>query len=152
LNVSSNLRETGHVSLAGSGPFLFGCQAGFLSPDWRTIALARLCHYYIIYRVTQHIFSQMKIDLGELVSQQEAAEMRGVSIQAIHSLVKRGRFTIIEVGRRKFLLRKEVEAFEPLPVGRPRKDSAIDQSPQSSKTAKRGSASKTKSAKKKRSS
>jgi hypothetical protein len=45
---SRNLRETGHVSWLGSGPFLFGCQAGFaLSPDWRTVTLVRF-HYYKI--------------------------------------------------------------------------------------------------------
>jgi hypothetical protein len=91
----------------------------------------------------------VKIDPSELVSQQQAAKMRGVSIQAIQYLVKRGRFTVVEVGGRKLLFRKEVEAFEPLPAGRPRKDSAINQSRQNPKTAKRGSTSKTKSAKKK---
>jgi hypothetical protein len=94
----------------------------------------------------------MKIDLSELISQQEAAEMRGVSVQAIHHLVKRGRFTVVEVGRNQLLLRKEVEAFVPDVGGRPRKDSGKDQSRQSPKTAKRGSASKTKAAKKKRAS
>ena len=94
----------------------------------------------------------MKIDLSEVVSIKEASEIRGVSTQAIHDLIKRGKLTIVKVSGRKFLLRKEVEAFEPLPVGRPRKNPAIDQSPQSPKAAKRGSASKTKSAKKKRAS
>jgi hypothetical protein len=94
----------------------------------------------------------MKIDPSELVSQAQAAKMRGVSTQSISELMKRGRLTVIEVGGRKFLLRKEIEGFEPLPVGRPRKDSASNQSRQSSKTAKRGSAAKTKSAKKKRAS
>ena len=91
----------------------------------------------------------MNVDASELVSQREAAEMRGVSIQAIHSLVKRGKFNTVEISGRQYLLRKEDEAFVPLPVGRPRKDSAKDQSPQGPKAAKRGSASKTKSAKKK---
>jgi hypothetical protein len=94
----------------------------------------------------------MKIDPSELVSQQQAAEMRGVSIQAINHLVKRGRFTIVEVGRMQFLLRKEVEAFVPDVGGRPRKDSAVDKSPRGPKPPKRSSASKTKSGKKKRSS
>jgi excisionase family DNA binding protein len=92
----------------------------------------------------------MNIDLNELLSIPEAAEIRGVSTQAIHHLMKRGRLTIVKVGRRRFLLKKEVEAFEPLPVGRPRKDSAIDPSRQRPQTAKRSSASKTKSAKKKK--
>jgi hypothetical protein len=87
----------------------------------------------------------MKIDPSELISQQEAANIRGVSIQAVHSLVKRGRLTTIEIGGRKFLLRKEVEAFEPDVGGRPRKDKSL----QGSKTTK-GSASKTKPSKKSR--
>jgi hypothetical protein len=81
----------------------------------------------------------MKIDLSDLVSQREAAEMRGVTVQAIHFLVKRGRFTIVEVSRKTFLLRKEVEAYKPDVGGRPRKDSADHKAPQGSKTAKRGS-------------
>jgi hypothetical protein len=97
-------------------------------------------------------FLQVKIDPSELVSQQQAAKMRGVSFQAIQYLIKQGRFTVVEIGERKYLFRKEVEAFEPSPPGRPRKDSAINQSRQGSKTAKRGSPAKTKSAKKKRAS
>ena len=77
--------------------------------------------------------------------------MRGVSTQAVYDLIKRGRLTIVKVSGRKFLLRKEVEAFEPNITGRPRKDSAAAKSPQASKAAKRGSASKTRSGKKKKS-
>ena len=91
----------------------------------------------------------MKIDLTELVSQREAAEIRGVTVQAIHFLMKRGRFTTVEVGGKTFLLRKEVEAFEPSPGGRPRKNSTTHKSSATSKTAKRKSASKPKSSKKK---
>ena len=91
----------------------------------------------------------MKIDPSELVSQQEAAKIRGVSIQAIYSLIKHGKFNTVEISGRQYLFRKEVEAFVPRRTGRPRKNPAIDQSPQSPKAAKRGSASKTKSAKKK---
>lgn len=94
----------------------------------------------------------MKTDASELVSQREAAEMRGVSIQAIHSLIKRGKFNTVEISGRQYLLRKEVEAFVPRRTGRPRKDSAAAKSSQASKAAKRRSASKTKSTKKKRSS
>jgi len=88
----------------------------------------------------------MKIDPSKLISQQEAAKMRGVSSQAINALMKRGRLTTIEIGGRKFLLREEVEAFEPDVGGRPRKDKSL----QSSKTAKASSRSKTKSGKKKK--
>ena len=94
----------------------------------------------------------MKIDPSEMVSIKQAAKMRGVSMQAIQYLIKQNRFTVVEVGERKYLFRKEVEAFEPRAPGRPRKDSASNQSRQSSKTAKGSSAAKTKSAKKKRAS
>ena len=88
----------------------------------------------------------MKIDLSELVSIPEAAKMRGVSNQAISKLMQRGRLTTIEISGKKFLLRKEVEAFEPDVGGRPRKD----KSSQGSKTAKGSKASKTKPSKKSR--
>jgi len=92
----------------------------------------------------------MNIDPSELVSQPEAAKMRGVSTQAINKLMQRGRLTVIEISGKKFLLRKEVEAFEPNITGRPRKNPVIDQSKQEPKPAKRGSASKTKSGKKRK--
>jgi excisionase family DNA binding protein len=109
---------------------------------WRVFIITK-------YLTGSKIFSQMNIDLTELISVPDAAKMRGVSTQAIHHLIKRGRLNAIEVAGRRVLFRKEVEAFEPLPVGRPRKNSAA-KSPQASKAAKRGRASTTKSAKKKK--
>jgi excisionase family DNA binding protein len=126
-----------------------GCQAGFC----RLTGAPSLWRVFIITKPIQNfkMFSQMKIDLSELISVPEAAEMRGVSNQAIHQLMKRGRLTAIEVGGRKFLLRKEVEAFVPDVGGRPRKDSAAAKSSQGSKTAKRRSAPKITPGKKQRS-
>jgi excisionase family DNA binding protein len=51
------------------------------------------------------------------LSQAQAAQLRGVSRQAIAELVKRGRFTTFTVGGRKFIKRSEVEAFESHPPG-----------------------------------
>lgn len=62
----------------------------------------------------------MKVDLLQLVSLKEAAGIRKVSVQAIHHLVQRGRFTIVEVSGKKFLLRQEVENFKPDIGGRPK--------------------------------
>lgn len=90
----------------------------------------------------------MKIDLSDLVSQREAAEIRGVTVQAIHFLVKRGRFTIVEVSGKTFLLRKEVEAYKPNVGGRPRKNLSEKKTPERSKTARRKGESKTKPSKK----
>lgn len=62
----------------------------------------------------------MKLDLDDLITQTEAAEIRGCSLQAISSLVKRGKLKTVALGKRKFLLRSEVEKFEAGKAGRPR--------------------------------
>jgi excisionase family DNA binding protein len=53
-----------------------------------------------------------KTDFSDLISQKEAAEIRGVSRSAINELIKRGRLKVQEIGGKKFLSRKEVLAFE----------------------------------------
>jgi len=50
--------------------------------------------------------------LADLISQTEAAEIRGVSRASINELIKRKRLTVVEVAGKKLLLRSEVEAFE----------------------------------------
>jgi hypothetical protein len=54
---------------------------------------------------------------GKYISQAEAGRIRGVSKQAIADLLRRGRLTAVSVAGRKLVLRTEVEAFEPKPVG-----------------------------------
>ena len=66
----------------------------------------------------------MKIDPEELISQAQAAKIRGVSHQAIVNLVARGKFKTFRIGDKVFLSRAEVEAYEPGTAGRPKsKDS-----------------------------
>jgi Transcriptional regulator, AbiEi antitoxin len=62
-----------------------------------------------------------EIDMNDLVTRTQAAEIRGVSRSAIADLIKRGRLQPIEIAGRAFLSRREVEAFEPDPGGRPSK-------------------------------
>ena len=64
----------------------------------------------------------MTIRIEDLVSQTEAAEMRGVSVQAISHLIKAGRFQTVQVSGKTFLLREEVATYKPGRGGRPRKD------------------------------
>jgi len=78
------------------------------------------------------------VNLDELITQKEAAEIRGVTHQSIHLLVKRGRLRTVRIGARRFLLRSEVENFERVPAGRPRKGSTQ----QNSKASKGGRAKK----------
>ena len=58
------------------------------------------------------------------VSQVEAAEIRGVSRQAIHQLVQKGRFRTYEVAGRTLVLREDVVGYEPGKGGRPPSDGA----------------------------
>jgi hypothetical protein len=61
----------------------------------------------------------------ELISQAEAARIRGVSQQAIANLIRRGRLISTLVAGRTLVLRSEVEAFVPKPkLGRPPKKAA----------------------------
>lgn len=62
----------------------------------------------------------MKVDLDDLITQTEAAEIRGVSVQSISYLVSRGKLKTVTIGKRKFLLRSEVKKFKPGPAGRPK--------------------------------
>lgn len=79
----------------------------------------------------------VKEELGNLISQKEAAEMRGVSLAAISDLIKRGKLTAVEVGGRKFLRRREVVNYEPSKGGRPSKKSSATKASQKKGTAKK---------------
>ncbi|HXU36869.1 MAG TPA: hypothetical protein VN937_10950 [Blastocatellia bacterium] len=62
----------------------------------------------------------MKINPDDLVTQTTAGKMRGVSTQAIVSLVKRGRLKSVFIDGHTFVFRREVERFTPDIPGRPR--------------------------------
>jgi transposase len=65
-----------------------------------------------------------EVDLADLITQKEAAEMRGVSLAAITNLVKRGRLTGFEQFGKTLVSRREVQALEDRrgwPKGRRRK-------------------------------
>jgi hypothetical protein len=57
--------------------------------------------------------------MNELITQTEAAELRGVSLRSINNLVRRGRLRSVEQFGKKLLYRNEVESFEPEKGGRP---------------------------------
>jgi excisionase family DNA binding protein len=63
-------------------------------------------------------------DIDDWISQVEAARIRGVSKQAIAKLIRRNRLSAREIGGRMLVRRSEVEAFVPMPIGRPRKKAA----------------------------
>jgi excisionase family DNA binding protein len=61
-----------------------------------------------------------KVDMTDLMTQAEAAELRGVSRAAITDLVKRGRLRIVKMFGKKLVYRSEVEHFEPVRKGWPK--------------------------------
>jgi excisionase family DNA binding protein len=61
--------------------------------------------------------SKESLEPAEWVSQAYAAEMRGVTRQAIADLVAKGRFRTLSIGGKVLLRRSEVEDFKPKPPG-----------------------------------
>jgi excisionase family DNA binding protein len=62
-----------------------------------------------------------KISTEGWITQAEAARIRGVTRQAINNLVKKGRLKSIQVASLILVDRKDVENFEALGSGRPKK-------------------------------
>jgi excisionase family DNA binding protein len=57
----------------------------------------------------------------DLITQSEAAKLRGVSTAAISDLIKRGRLHPVEIAGKRLLRRSEVKSFKPEKGGRPKK-------------------------------
>ena len=60
-------------------------------------------------------------DMADLISQAEAARLRGVTRAAIQDLVRRGRIRSVNIGGRALVFRSEVINYEKGEAGRPRK-------------------------------
>lgn len=65
------------------------------------------------------VFLENNFKPDDWISQAEAAGIRGVSRQAIHQLVQKGRFRTYEVAGRTLVLREDVVQYEPDKGGRP---------------------------------
>lgn len=68
------------------------------------------------------------VDLNDLITQAEAAQLRGITRAAITDLVKRGRLRTVQRFGKKLVFRSEVENFQAehkgWPKGKPRKRGA----------------------------
>lgn len=60
-------------------------------------------------------------EMADLISQAEAARLRGVTRAAIQDLVRRGRIRAVNVGGRSLVYRSEIVNYEQGEPGRPRK-------------------------------
>jgi len=67
-------------------------------------------------------FPQERISPSEWISQAEAAQLRGVSRQAISKLVRKGRLKSLVVGGHTLVSRADVVSFQPRTAGRPKAD------------------------------
>ena len=80
----------------------------------------------------------MKKETKDLITQAEAARLRGVTIAAIADLVRRDRLTVVEIAGRRFVRQSEVVNFQKLkPTGRPKKTKAATQAKKSPVAAQR---------------
>jgi hypothetical protein len=61
----------------------------------------------------------MKSKFDDLITQAEAARLRGVTQVAIADLIRRGRLNAVEIAGRKHLRRGELLGFTQKPAGRP---------------------------------
>jgi excisionase family DNA binding protein len=58
--------------------------------------------------------------MADLISQADAARLRGVTRAAIQDLVRRGRVRSVNVGGRALVYRSEIANYEKGEAGRPR--------------------------------
>ena len=58
-------------------------------------------------------------DVKDLITQAQAARIRGVTPQAISGIISRQGLTVVEIAGQKFLKRSDVENYKPQPAGRP---------------------------------
>ncbi|MFL6283547.1 MAG: helix-turn-helix domain-containing protein [Pyrinomonadaceae bacterium] len=56
--------------------------------------------------------AEVKLDVDDLITIREAAELRKVSVSAIGDLVRRGRLNSVQKFGRRLVSRSEVKAFE----------------------------------------
>jgi excisionase family DNA binding protein len=59
-------------------------------------------------------------EVSDLISQAEAARLRGVTRAAIQDLVRRGRIRSVNVGGRALVYRTEIENYKQGEAGRPK--------------------------------
>jgi hypothetical protein len=59
--------------------------------------------------------------LDDMISQADAARIRGVTPQAIGHLIRVGKLRTVKVAGRVLVFRSEIENFKPDPGGRPAK-------------------------------
>lgn len=67
-------------------------------------------------------FNEQSIAPSDWISQAEAAQLRGISRQAISKLVRKGRLKSMVIGGHTLVSRTDVLSFQPRAAGRPRSD------------------------------
>lgn len=77
-----------------------------------------------------------KEELLDLITTTKAAELRGVTQQAITDLIRRGRLQTVEIAGKRLLRRSEVLAFKKEKGGRPSTKRAAKKTKKPQKTRK----------------
>ena len=66
-----------------------------------------------------YTYGMVKIDLDDLLTVTQAAEVRNVTRQAINHLIREGKLPVVEIAGKRFVKRSDVMSFEPDKGGRP---------------------------------
>jgi excisionase family DNA binding protein len=66
-------------------------------------------------------------EMADLISQAEAARLRGVTRAAIQDLVRRGRIRAVNIGGRALVYRSEIVNYEQGAPGRPKSESDLNE-------------------------
>jgi len=77
--------------------------------------------------MTKKKLEQESNDMTDLISQAEAARLRGVTRAAIQDLVRRGRIRSVSVGGRSLVYRSEIVNYEQGAPGRPKSESGSNE-------------------------
>ena len=100
---------------AATSAFLSKCNNGNRAEPFRAWLLLQNA-----FHIRKPFCDKMRVDLSKLITQKEAAEIRGCTPQAINQLVQRGSLKSVEVLGRRLVFRDEVEKFKPSKGGRPK--------------------------------
>ncbi|MGH9596849.1 MAG: helix-turn-helix domain-containing protein [Edaphobacter sp.] len=71
--------------------------------------------------LNRYTLSTNLFNISDLISQAEAARLRGTTRQAIARLISKGRIRVWTIGGKTLVSRTEIEAFTPKAAGRPSK-------------------------------
>ena len=118
MTVASLLSKTTSHGLRGVSA-MWRDRRGVAAIEFAFIVPVLLCMYFITMEASQGLVTDKKVSrigsmVADLITQTEAAKLRGVTRPAIGDLIKRGRLRSVNMFGKTLVYRSEVEGFEEL--------------------------------------